>query len=52
MQGVDVLGSGEGVSASCPSGKIRGLTYGPDGVPPFRSTGDLAGPCGESYSET
>ncbi|KAI9820646.1 MAG: hypothetical protein M1827_005015 [Pycnora praestabilis] len=44
-------GTGVGESAACPNGVISGLTYGPDGTtPPFRSTGDIAGPCGSGYT--
>lgn len=49
-QGTDVNGTGQGISKTCPAGIIQGLQYGPDGTPPFRSTGDFAGPCGEAYA--
>ncbi|KAH8811072.1 hypothetical protein F5884DRAFT_854434 [Xylogone sp. PMI_703] len=43
--------SGEGVTSSCPAGTFRGLTYGPDNATQiFGSTGDIAGPCGQSYT--
>ena len=45
-----MTGTGIGVSSVCPNGAIGGLTYGPDSNPPFRSTGDIAGPCGQSYT--
>ena len=48
--GQSVVGNGKGVSATCPQGQIQGLAYGPDPSPPFRSTGDIAGPCGQRYS--
>ena len=43
-------GSGEHVSPACPRGLLAGLTYGPDVDPAFRSTGNIAGPCGWSYT--
>jgi hypothetical protein len=49
MQATDYSGSRVGVGG-CPRGKIDGLTYGPDNGGPFRSTGDIAGPCGVEYS--
>lgn len=42
--------SGEGVSTSCPAGTFDGLSYGPDLKPAFRSTGNIVGPCGRSYT--
>ena len=50
VQTAVVTGSGVGVSAVCPAGRISGLGYAPDFSPPFRSTGDIAGPCGEGYT--
>lgn len=41
--------TGKGVSAVCPAGTFVGLVYLPDSNPPFRSTGDIAGPCGVAY---
>lgn len=43
-------GTGKGVSSSCPAGTFGGLTYGPDVNPAFRSTGNIAGPCGVGYT--
>ncbi|KAL8636941.1 MAG: hypothetical protein Q9228_005731, partial [Teloschistes exilis] len=43
-------GTGIGVSSVCPKGQIAGLTYNRDANPPFRSTGDIAGPCGQTYN--
>ncbi|KAI4199982.1 MAG: hypothetical protein LQ350_004244 [Teloschistes chrysophthalmus] len=43
-------GTGIGVSSVCPNGQIAGLTYNPDANPPFRSTGAIAGPCGQTYN--
>ncbi|KAI1078150.1 hypothetical protein F5B20DRAFT_244924 [Whalleya microplaca] len=43
-------GTGEHVSSTCPVGTFEGLTYGPDVAPAFRSTGNIAGPCGQSYT--
>lgn len=43
-------GDGQSVSGVCPAGRIQGLTYGPDNGGPFRSTGDIAGPCGQAYT--
>jgi hypothetical protein len=42
-------GSGKGVTPNCPAGVFAGLSYGPDVKPAFRSTGNIAGPCGEAY---
>lgn len=42
-------GDGVGVSTVCPVGRLAGLTYARDSSPAFRSTGDLAGPCGVGY---
>ncbi|KAI4175265.1 MAG: hypothetical protein LQ343_001801 [Gyalolechia ehrenbergii] len=50
QQADNFTGSGSGVSNVCPEGRIDGLTYNPDTNPPFRSTGDIAGPCGQTYS--
>ncbi|MCJ1366219.1 hypothetical protein MMC16_005345 [Acarospora aff. strigata] len=50
QQGVGVIGTGQGVSGSCPNGKIEGLVYGPDVMPAFRSTGNIVGPCGVAYN--
>ena len=47
---VTVSGTYPGVSDVCPNGNIPGLTYSPDMNPPFRSTGDIAGPCGTTYN--
>ena len=47
-------GKGDGVgagSSSCPAGRLLGLSYGPDVSPAFRSTGNIAGPCGQVYSQ-
>ncbi|KAL8822369.1 MAG: hypothetical protein Q9191_006896 [Dirinaria sp. TL-2023a] len=46
-------GTGVGVSDVCPQGQIAGLTYSRDDTadPPFRSTGDIAGPCGAVYDD-
>ncbi|KAI0838528.1 hypothetical protein F5Y06DRAFT_296605 [Hypoxylon sp. FL0890] len=41
---------GENESSACPSGTFEGLTYGPDAKPAFRSTGNIAGPCGRDYT--
>jgi hypothetical protein len=43
--------SGLGVSNSCPNGLFTGLTYAPDTMPAFRSTGNFAGPCGMTYND-
>ncbi|RYP08275.1 hypothetical protein DL764_002009 [Monosporascus ibericus] len=43
-------GTGHHVTGSCPVGTFEGLTYGPDVRPAFRSTGNIAGPCGQSYT--
>ena len=45
-----VNGSGEGISTTCPQGTVEGLTYSNDANPAFRSTGDFAGPCGQTYN--
>lgn len=50
MQGVGVVGTGQGVTNTCPNGVISGLTYGPDVNPAFRSTGNIVGPCGSAYN--
>ena len=42
--------TGSGISNSCPAGSFEGLSYVPDFDPPFASTGDIAGPCGTSYT--
>ncbi|KAL8665213.1 MAG: hypothetical protein Q9202_002435 [Teloschistes flavicans] len=42
--------SGQGVDATCPAGYFKGLTYLPDTQPAFRSQGNLAGPCGQTYN--
>lgn len=44
-------GTGEGVSAACPKGRIVDLVYLPDTKPAFHSTGNLAGPCGAGYAD-
>ena len=49
-QGVSVIGTGQGVSNTCPNGVISGLVYGPDVNPAFRSTGNIVGPCGSAYN--
>ncbi|KAL8834748.1 MAG: hypothetical protein Q9170_003625 [Blastenia crenularia] len=49
-QATEVMGTGPGISNVCPNGKFAGLTYSPDTNPPFRSTGDIAGPCGTTYN--
>lgn len=51
QQAQTVNGTGIGVNDVCPNGKIDGLTYNPDTTPPFRSTGDIAGPCGVQYND-
>ena len=51
QQGTNVNGTARGISDSCPSGQITGLTYGNDTNPPFRSTGSIAGPCGQIYND-
>ena len=43
-------GTGEHASPACPAGLLAGLTYGPDVDPAFRSTGNIAGPCGSLYT--
>ncbi|KAG7008606.1 hypothetical protein G7Y79_00005g017470 [Physcia stellaris] len=50
QQGTNVTGTSEGIGSICPNGKISGLTYNPDTAPPFRSTGTIAGPCGQTYN--
>lgn len=50
QQADNVTGSGLGISNVCPKGYIAGLTYNRDTNPPFRSTGDIAGPCGQTYN--
>ncbi|KAL8933678.1 MAG: hypothetical protein Q9211_005648 [Gyalolechia sp. 1 TL-2023] len=50
QQADNFTGSGLGVSNVCPKGTIDGLTYNPDTNPPFRSTGNIAGPCGQTYN--
>ncbi|OTA90917.1 hypothetical protein M434DRAFT_13521 [Hypoxylon sp. CO27-5] len=42
--------SGVNPSSVCPVGTFEGLTYGPDLNPAFRSTGNIAGPCGWDYT--
>ncbi|KUL82473.1 hypothetical protein ZTR_10203 [Talaromyces verruculosus] len=42
--------SGEQVSTACPAGIFNGLTYEQDTNPAFRSTGNIAGPCGQTYN--
>ena len=49
-QASDVIGTGQGVTSTCPSGVIAGLVYGPDVAPAFRSSGNIAGPCGSAYN--
>ena len=46
----EVVGTGPGVTSVCPNGQIAGLTYNPDTSPPFRSQGNIAGPCGQTYN--
>lgn len=41
---------GTDVSSVCPAGVFEGLTYGPDISPAFKSTGNIAGPCGVAYA--
>ena len=42
--------NGTGAATStCPQGKITGLEYERDTSASFRSDGDFAGPCGETY---
>lgn len=42
--------SGEQVSTACPAGIFNGLAYEQDTNPAFRSTGTIAGPCGQTYN--
>ncbi|MCJ1394520.1 hypothetical protein MMC18_007399, partial [Xylographa bjoerkii] len=42
--------SGLSESTVCPAGTFEGLSYVPDYDPAFRSSGDIAGPCGQSYT--
>jgi hypothetical protein len=42
--------SGQQVSNVCPSGTFDDLTYNNDTAPAFRSTGNIAGPCGQTYN--
>ena len=46
-----VTGSGEGLSTTCPQGTVEGLVYSNDTNAAFRSTGDFAGPCGQTYED-
>lgn len=41
--------TGEGKSTTCPYGTVEGLVYTPNTDAAFRSTGNFAGPCGQSY---
>ena len=50
QQAVAPTGTGVGVSSVCPNGKISGLTYNRDSGADVRSTGDIAGPCGQFYN--
>ncbi|KAI4239596.1 MAG: hypothetical protein LQ349_000270 [Xanthoria aureola] len=50
QQPTEIVGTGPGVSSVCPNGQIAGLTYNRDTNPPFRSTGNIAGPCGQTYN--
>ncbi|KAI4236864.1 MAG: hypothetical protein L6R40_006054 [Gallowayella cf. fulva] len=50
QQPTEVIGTGPGVSEVCPNGQIAGLTYARDTTPPFRSQGQIAGPCGQTYN--
>ncbi|KAF6218114.1 hypothetical protein HO133_006072 [Letharia lupina] len=50
-QATTVTGSGDGISTVCPQGTVEGLTYSNDTNPAFRSTGDFAGPCGQTYDD-
>ena len=53
MQATDSTGGGAGAGGgnTCPRGALEGLVYGPDvGGGPFRSTGDIGGPCGVGYT--
>lgn len=50
QQATAAAGNGIGNSTQCPSGQLVGLTYTNDTAPAFRSTGNIAGPCGVSYS--
>ncbi|KAI4120363.1 MAG: hypothetical protein LQ338_007072 [Usnochroma carphineum] len=50
INAVTVNSTGPGISNICPNGQIPGLTYSPGSNPPFRSTGDIAGPCGQTYN--
>ncbi|MCJ1244660.1 hypothetical protein MMC30_001859 [Trapelia coarctata] len=49
-RGTGVMGTGQGVTNSCPNGVISGLVYGPDVNPAFRSSGNIVGPCGSAYN--
>ncbi|KAL8637284.1 MAG: hypothetical protein Q9228_005426 [Teloschistes exilis] len=42
--------SGQGKDATCPAGYFKDLTYVPDTKPAFRSQGNIAGPCGQTYN--
>lgn len=44
------VGTGIGLSDVCPVGQFAGLIYSRDTTPPFRSQGDIAGPCGQVYN--
>lgn len=37
------------VGATCPNGVLSGLVYGNDQAPAYGTTGNIAGPCGQSY---
>ncbi|KAH8703292.1 hypothetical protein BGW36DRAFT_84952 [Talaromyces proteolyticus] len=47
---VSHFGSGHDISSVCPAGTFNGLTYANDTNPAFRSTGNIAGPCGQAYT--
>lgn len=41
--------TGMGVSNTCPGGVLSGLVYGNDAAPAYGTTGNIAGPCAQSY---
>jgi hypothetical protein len=42
--------SGDDTSRVCPAGTFTGLSYSNDTNPAFRSSGNIAGPCGQVYN--
>ncbi|KAL8696719.1 MAG: hypothetical protein Q9201_007515 [Fulgogasparrea decipioides] len=50
QQPTEVTSTGPGVSSVCPNGQIAGLIYNPDANADPRGTGDMAGPCGQTYN--